>query len=102
MKLSELKQQGVADRACGSFAQLLKSIREADEDEARDERLAQEFAWEDYAEELTAEYQARGDAAVAARNPYLCEALERMEAEGVREQLNARVVNVGGAKWIAL
>jgi hypothetical protein len=102
MKISELKQQGIADRACGSFAQLLKTIREADEDEARAERLAQEFAWEDYAEQLTAEHIAAKDAAIVARNPYLCEALDRMEAEGVRDAINAKIVGLGGALWSVL
>lgn len=102
MKLSELHGQGIADRACGSFAAVLRSIREADEDEARDERLAQEFAWEDYAEQLTAEYIATRDAAVMARNLALCDALEGLEAEGVRDELNARIVDLGGAKWVAL
>lgn len=101
MKLSQLKQQGIADRACGSFAQLLKTIREIDAEEARNERLAQEFAWEDYADELTREYEARQLAAVAARNSYLCEALDRMEAEGVRDAINAKVVGLGGYKWVA-
>ena len=102
MKLSELKGQGIADRACGSFAQLLKTIREADEDEARAERLAQEFAWEDYADELTRAYEAGCDAAVAARNPGLVEALDRMEAEGVRDEINAKVIGLGGALWSVL
>ena len=36
MKLSELVGQGIADRACGSFAQLLDNIKRVDADEARD------------------------------------------------------------------
>ena len=36
MKISELYGQGTADRACGSFGLVLKSIREADADEAQD------------------------------------------------------------------
>ena len=36
MKLSELVGQGIADRACGSYGLVLKSIREADADEAQD------------------------------------------------------------------
>jgi len=36
MKLSELRNQGIADRACHSYGLVLKSIREADADEARD------------------------------------------------------------------
>lgn len=100
MKLSELRGQGIADRACGSFADLLKTIREADEDEQRNERLAQEFAWEEYAEQLTAQYYAAADAAVIARNLALCDALEGLEAEGVRDALNARIVDLGGAKWV--
>jgi hypothetical protein len=37
MKLSELAGQGVADRACGSFADLLDNIKRVDADEARAE-----------------------------------------------------------------
>jgi hypothetical protein len=100
--IAELKRQGQADRACGSFAQLLKTIREVDEDEARNERLALEFAWEDYAEELTQQYYAAREAALVARNSNLVAALERLEADGVREELNARIVDLGGAKWSVL
>lgn len=102
MTLAELKQQGIADRATGSFTALLAHIRAIDEEEQRNERLALEFAWEDYAEELTREYEARLDAAVVARNGALCDALGTLEAEGVREELNARIVDLGGAKWVAL
>ena len=37
MKLSELKGQGIADRACGSFAQLLDNIKHVDAEEAREQ-----------------------------------------------------------------
>lgn len=102
MKVSELAGQGIADRACGSFTALLKHIREVDAEEARNERLAQEFAWEEYAEQLTAQYYAQADAAVIARNLAVCDALEGLEADGVRDALNARIVDLGGAKWVAL
>ena len=36
MKISELKDQGIADRACGSFADLLIQIRDVDAMERRD------------------------------------------------------------------
>lgn len=36
MKLNELVGQGTADRACGSFADLLDNIKRIDADEAQD------------------------------------------------------------------
>lgn len=36
MKLNELHGQGTADRACGSFSDLLDNIKRVDADEARD------------------------------------------------------------------
>lgn len=84
-----------------NFGVVLASIRAVEQEEARNERLALEFAWEEYAEELTQQYYAAREAALVARNANLVAALERLEADGVREELNARIVDLGGAKWVA-
>ena len=94
MKLSELMGQGITNKTCGSFADLLKNIREVDAEEERDERLAAEFAWEDYAERLTDAYIAGRDAEVARENIRLCAALDRLEREGVRDLRQSGLVKV--------
>lgn len=87
MKLSELKGQGIADRACGSFGLVLKSIREADADEAQDKAdAAYRLMWSvsEQLKDIALELRAVGFKNQREERVVriLSEAIEAMEQEG--------------------
>ena len=88
LTIAQLKDMALADR----YTRVLRDIRAADADEARDERIAIECEWSEYAEQLTAAYHAARDAAVMARNPGLVDAMIGLESEGGREAVGGGLV----------
>lgn len=90
--------QAIADKVCGvrpNWSQVLADIREVEAEEA----ARDEAEWDAYADALTDAYYA----SIAAADPRIVAlnaALAKLEAEGVREQINAKIINVGGAKWM--